>query len=117
VFLLGLFGKKATARGALTGIAFGVAAALVHLALAASGRIDYGSMMSANFYIAMVAFTVAIIAGLAFSSSTGRKSDAELDLLVYRRKGAGALAPPSLLWWTLAATLVCACALLNFWWR
>jgi SSS family solute:Na+ symporter len=117
VFLLGLFGKKATARGALAGIVAGVAAALLHLSLVATGQIHYGSMMSASFYIAMVAFVVAMIAGLGFSRPAGRKSDAELDMLVYRRRGDGALASPSRLWWALAATLVCACALLNYWWR
>ena len=117
VFLLGLFGKKATARGALAGIVVGVSAALLHFALATTGRIVYGSMMSANFYIAMVAFVVAMIAGLAFSRPSERKSDIELDRLVYRRRGDGALPSPSRLWWALATILVCACALLNYLWR
>ena len=117
VFLLGLFGKRTTARGALAGIAAGVAIALAHLALIASGHIIYGSMMSANFYIAMVAFVAALIAGFASSRPGERKSDAELDLLVYRHRGVGAVASPSRLWWTLAAALLSTCALLNYWWR
>ncbi len=117
VFLLGLFGKRTTARGALMGIVVGVAAALLHFALATTGRIFYGSMMSANFYIAMVAFIIAMIAGLAFSRPEERKSDAELDLLVYRRRGKDGLESPSPLWWTLATILVCVCAFLNYWWR
>ncbi len=117
MFLLGLFGKKATARGALAGIAVGVAAALLHLLLVATRFIQYGSMMSASFYIAMVGFIAAMIAGLAFSNRAERKSDADLDLLVYRHRGDGALASPTRLWWALAAILVCACALLNYWWR
>ena len=117
VFLLGLFGKRTTARGALAGIAAGVSVALVHLGLIASGRVIYGSMMSANFYIAIVAFAVSIIVGFASSRSADRKTDSELDMLVYRYKGPGAVAPPSRLWWTLALALMCACAFLNYWWR
>lgn len=117
VFLLGLFGKRTTARGALAGIAAGVAVALAHLGLIASGVIVYGSMMSANFYIAIVAFVVAVLAGLTWSRRTDRKSEAELDILVYRHRGTDAVAAPSQLWWTLAAALLCTCAFLNYWWR
>ena len=117
VFLLGLFSKRTTARGALAGIAAGVAVALAHLGLIASGLLVYGSMMSANFYIAIVAFIVAITAGSVFSRSADRRSEGELDLLVYRQKGAGAVLAPSRLWWMLAAALLSTCALLNYWWR
>lgn len=117
VFVLGFFSKRSTSRGAMMGLLTGVTAGLAHLVLVLSGRIAYGSMMSANFYIAMVAFLAAIIAGLAFSRRAERKSDVELERLVCRLGGANGITSPSKLWWTMAAALLATCVLLNYWWR
>jgi SSS family solute:Na+ symporter len=114
VFLMGLFSKRSTTRGALAGLSIGVAVAFLHLGLIASGRLVYGSMMTANFYIAMFAFIAALASGIFFSSQGEARNDAALDALVFR---AGAVASPSRLWWTLAVALLACCALLNYSWR
>jgi len=117
IFLLGFFSKKTTSRGALIGLGTGIGLALLHLALIASGHLAYGSKMSANFYIALFAFLPALIVGMFFSRPTDRKSNAELEMLVYSQTGANPVAKPSRLWWALAGVLLLSCALLNYWWR
>lgn len=117
IFLLGFFSRRTTSRGALIGLGTGIGLALLHLALIASGHLVYGSMMSANFYIALFAFFAALIVGVLFSRPGDRKDDAELEMLVFSRAGANPVKRPSRLWWALAAVLLLSCALLNYWWR
>jgi SSS family solute:Na+ symporter len=117
VLLMGLFSKRTTSGGALAGLSIGVALACIHFGLVASGHLVYGSMMSANFYIAIFAFIASLAGAMAFSQRGDLMSEAALDSLVYRRTGRGAVASPSPLWWTLAAAIVACCALLNYWWR
>ena len=117
VFLLGLFTKRTTSRGALAGLCSGVAVALAHLSLIASGRMVYGSMMTASFYIAITAFVAALGAGVAFSRKEERKSTESLESLVYTSRGANPIAHPTRLWWALAGVLLICCGLLNYLWR
>lgn len=117
VLLIGLFARRTTSRGALAGIAGGVSIGLAHLGLVLSGRLRYGSMMSANFYIALTAFFTSLILGTAFSRKSERKTDAQLDKLVCRFRDLDAIASPSPLWWTLALTLLAVCGYLNYLWR
>jgi SSS family solute:Na+ symporter len=117
IFLIGLFSKRATSRGAIVGLVSGVAISLVHLFLVFSGRMPYGSMMIANFYIAMGGFLTALVLGIACSSRAEQKSDAQLEKLVCHLRGPGRVTPPSTLWWLLAVALLGACAVLNYVWR
>jgi 4-hydroxybenzoate polyprenyltransferase len=73
--------------------------------------------MSANLYVALYAFFTALSVGLLFSRKAERKSDAQLERLVYtpglNRESTGA----SALWWLFACSLLAACGALNYFWR
>lgn len=116
VFLLGVFTRRATGSGALTGLFCGIGIAFLHHGLLAAHILSYGSLMSANFYVAMAAFTTSLLVGLAASRQKDRKSHAALENLVFDPKGA-ALLNPGALWWALAAALAISCAILNYLWR
>jgi solute:Na+ symporter, SSS family len=115
VFVLGVFTRRATANGALAGLSAGFLLALGHHALVAAHVLQYGSLMSANFYVAMAAFTTSLVVGLAASRPADRKPLAETDALVF--SPAGALKNLGALWWVLAASLLACCAVLNYIWR
>jgi len=116
VFVLGIFTRRATARGAIAGLAAGASLAIVHHSLMAFGVLYYGSMMIANFYVAIYAFVTALIVGWLASRATDARSDAALDSLVWGREQAIA-AMPSPRWWALALLLLATCASLNYlWW-
>ncbi|MFP5237818.1 MAG: sodium:solute symporter family transporter [Acidobacteriota bacterium] len=116
VFFIGVFTRRATARGALAGLSSGILLAFTHHLLVALRVLHYGSLMSANFYVAIAAFAVSLLVGLAASRPTEQKKDDELGSLVFSRCGA-MLAKPSRLWWGLAAGLLLACGILNYLWR
>jgi len=117
VFLMGVFTRRATSKGGVAGLFSGVAVAFVHHGLVAAGRLRYGSLMSANFYVAIYAFAVALAVGLIFSRPADRKEDAQLKSLVYRRGDPDESMQPSPTWWLLACLLLAACGVLNFYWR
>lgn len=117
IVLMGIFGKRATSRGAIIGLVCGLAAALLHLGLIASGHLVYGSMMSVSFYTAAFAFVTALGTGIIFSRPEERKSSAQLEQLVYQRGSADEATASSKLWWMLATLLIISCALLNYIWR
>jgi solute:Na+ symporter, SSS family len=117
IFLIGLFSRRGTPRGAIAGLTSGVAIGLAHLGLVLSGLVIYGSMMNANFYIAIYSFVTALVIGVAYSRTAERKSDAQLEKLVCRLGKAGGVTLPSRLWWVLATALLVACAFLNYVWR
>lgn len=56
---------RRAARGGLGGFAFGVASAMIQQSLVIAGVLRFGSQMSANFYTAILSFTVTIMATLA----------------------------------------------------
>jgi SSS family solute:Na+ symporter len=117
VFLIGIFTRRATSRGAVAGLCSGVALAAAHHGLVATGWLTYGSLMSANLYVALYAFFISLSVGLIFSKRTERKSDAELERLVYR-SGQNRESPRvSALWWLLVCSLLTACGALNYFWR
>lgn len=116
VFLLGMFTRRATARGALAGLACGASLALAHHGLAAAGLVHYGSLMTANFYVAIYAFAASLAAGLLFSRGGERKSEAQLERLVWR-PGVLRYAAPRWRWWMLAGLLLALCVALNVLWR
>jgi SSS family solute:Na+ symporter len=117
IFLIGLFTRRATARGAMVGLVSGVAVGFAHLGLVLSGRVVYGSMMNANFYAAMLAFLTALVVGVVFSRTAERRCDAQLEKLVSRLGTKSEITAPSKLWWMLATALLLTCAWLNYVWR
>lgn len=117
VFLIGVFTRRATPRGAVVGLSSGVVLAAVHYGLVAAGWLVYGSLMSANLYVALYAFGTALSLGLLFSRRAERKSDAQLERLVYTPGQGHESTRASVLWWLLASSLLAACAALNYFWR
>ena len=117
VFLIGIFTRRATSRGAVAGLLSGVLLAAVHHVLVATGWLLYGSLMSANFYVAVYAFVTALSVGLLFSKRAERKSVADLIGLVYEHGQSGGSTQASAAWWLLAGLLLVACATLNYLWR
>ena len=101
------------ARGGVAGLAMGVASAAVHQSLVFVGVLHYGSQMSANFYAAMLSFSVTCICALAAGGMRGS----------VRAEGAGGaelvripvlFTAPAVTW---ALVVVAACVLFNalFW--
>jgi SSS family solute:Na+ symporter len=117
VFLIGIFTKRATSRGAVAGLAGGVLLAVVHHGLVAARWLVYGSLMSANFYVAVYAFFTALIVGLLFSRRADGKSESQLEVLVYKRIRSDGPTRMSAVWWVLASLLLGACGILNYLWR
>jgi hypothetical protein len=91
--------------------------ALLHHGLVAAGWLVYGSLMSANFYVAVYAFLTALGVGLLFSRRAERKDDIHLKGLIYERGQNRVSAQSSIAWWILACLLLAACAALNYLWR
>lgn len=117
VFLIGIFTRRATSRGAAIGLCSGIFLALVHHAMVAVRWLVYGSLMSANFYVAVYSFLASLGMGLLFSRKTERKSDLQLERLVYWGRHPGDPAQVSAVWWLLAFLLLAACVMLNYVWR
>jgi SSS family solute:Na+ symporter len=97
-FLLGMFNKRTTGHGAFWGLVCGTSsAAIVHglsqpagaASLVKGGWLGgvlhtFPSEMAQNFWIAIIAFSVALIAAIIISLATKRiKTDEELNGLVY----------------------------------
>ena len=97
-FLLGMFNKRTTGHGAFWGLISGTtSAAIVHGLTQPAGAASlvkggwYGTVvhtfpseMAQNFWIAIIAFSVALVAAIIISLSTKRtKTDEELNGLVY----------------------------------
>lgn len=117
IFLIGIFTRRATSRGAVAGLLSGVTLAALHHGLVAIGWIAYGSLMSANFYVAVYAFVTSFTVGLLCSRQAERKSNAQLEGLVYMYGQTSKSMRPSVTWWVLASLLLAACATLNYLWR
>jgi SSS family solute:Na+ symporter len=117
VFLIGIFTRRATARGALVGLLSGILSAIAHHVLIAIGWMVYGSSMTATFYVAIYAFFISLGAGLLFSNKADRATDAHLERLVYRPRQNDDPTRASAVWKVLACLLLAACAVLNYIWR
>ena len=59
---------RRVASGGLGGFAAGVASAALHQSLVYGGVLHYGSQMSANFYAAMLSFTVTCVGALVIGA-------------------------------------------------
>ena len=112
VFLLGMTTRRTNERGAIAGFMAGTTVALLHLLAFSRGWLHYGSVMSANFYVAIYAFSTSVV--VAWLASAGRASRNELRpslQMSLRVRGI-----PRLLW-ILSALLLGACIGLNVIWR
>ena len=67
-------------RGGLGGFVLGFASAVAHKVLVEAGALHYGSRMSRNFYTAILAFTVTIVATLAIARLRGQDAEPSEDM-------------------------------------
>ncbi len=117
-FLLGMFTKWATPWAGFWGLLLGTLASLFHRLAYSLHWLRYGSDMSANFYGAMVGWSVCFTTTVLISAFTKRKPSEELEQLVFqpakgRRKLKDSLLGP----WGLAAGIAAVCVGLNWWLR
>ena len=114
IFLMGTFTRRATSQGAIAGLVSGVTVAIVHHGMVAAGWLVYGSLMSANFYVATFAFGTALVVGLICSKGA---QTARSDQFIAKLRQGNRPTRRSLTWWILAAFLLTTCAFLNYLWR
>ena len=117
-FLLGMFTTWATPSGGFWGLLAGTLASVLHRLAYSAHVLPYGSDMSANFYGAIVAWSICFVTTVLVSSVTQRKPLSELQGLVYvpksRREGKPDIVTGS---WILAAVILVVCVGLNWWLR
>jgi len=119
IFLLGMFWKRTSPNAAFTGLLTGIASAITHYLLYASGIIHYPSPMANNFYQAIWAFSICFVVTVVVTTFTEPRKEEELVGLVY------ALTPRQktghLPWYErpgiMASGVLLLCAVLNiiFW--
>jgi SSS family solute:Na+ symporter len=114
IFLLGMTTRRVNQRGAIAGFLAGTAVALLHLLAVGLGWLHYGSMMSANFYVAIYAFCTSVIIAL-IASSFGRAASDEQSGAALQMSFRTSSNQPLL--WILSALLLAACISLNIFWR
>ena len=117
IFLLGMFTRWATPWGGFWGLLIGISIGVGHNMAARAHLITYGSQMSANFYGAIYAWSVTMVAISVISVFTRGKDRQQLEGLVCEiRSIRGATrATRSVL--ALALLLGLACVALNIWFR
>jgi len=69
---------RRSAGGGVAGFALGLASAILHQVLVHAGVLHYGSRMSANFYAAVLSFTVASVSTLV-AARAGRKRESPVS--------------------------------------
>ena len=78
--------RRTTERGAIAGFLTGTTVALLHLAATSLGWLHYGSVMNANFHVAIYAFSSAVVVGwLASSPRSGELSPSAPRLVFHWR--------------------------------
>jgi SSS family solute:Na+ symporter len=90
-FLLGMFWKRTTAKGAFAGLTIGTGAAVLTLCTTVAedngGWIahlyHFPSQMAQNFWIAIIAFTTCFVISVAVSMVTTPRTDKDMEGLVY----------------------------------
>jgi len=112
IFLLGMTTRRTNERGAVAGFLAGTSVALLHLIAFSRGWLHYGSVMSANFYVAIYAFCTSVIVAWLVSGVNLRKGEQPPAL----RMNLTVRGIPQLLW-ILSALLLCVCVGLNVMWR
>lgn len=112
VFLLGMFSTWATPAAGFWGLLCGVLAAAGHNLAARYGVISYGSQMLADFYGAIVGWSVCLVAATLISRFTRSKSREELHGITYFTQDHTLASIPKQSW-IFAAVLLLACISLN----
>ena len=112
IFLLGRWKPSVNAQAALGGLTCGVSIALIHQGLVLGGVFHYGSMMSANYHVAVYGFTACFLAAFALRSSRDDSADApdSEDAATLKNSDERAI----LIW---SAILVTLCIGVNWIWR
>jgi solute:Na+ symporter, SSS family len=82
-FIIGMFWKRATPWGGFAGIVAGTLGAFITHQLTSSGTLDVGSYLAADFWGAIVAFSLDAVVTVVVSLLTQPKPVRELDGLVW----------------------------------
>ncbi|MHB1022755.1 MAG: sodium:solute symporter family transporter, partial [Acidobacteriaceae bacterium] len=116
IFLLGMTTKRTTMRGALWGFSSGIGVALIHHFCVEQHWIHYGSVMSANFYVAILGFCTAITVAWIVSMRSREETVRDVSRFMFDRRmtWSGGNAP---FLWLLALLLLTVCIVLNVLWR
>ncbi len=116
IFLLGMTTRRTTARGAFLGFLCGAGVSLAHESAVMLRLIRYGSIMNANFHIALYSFGIAlVVASLASTEPERETAPQPAPMRLTLREGLRGEKIGRLL--VLSALLLAICALLNFAWR
>lgn len=113
IFLVGMLTRRVNERGAIAGFLSGTAIALLHLLAFSRGWLHYGSVMTANFYVAIYAFSTSVLVAWMMSlrsEAVPRTIANPLQMTLSMR------ATPRLLW-ILSVVLLMACVGMNIIWR
>jgi SSS family solute:Na+ symporter len=112
-----MFTRWATPWGGFWGLLIGISVGVGHNIAARAHLISYGSQMSANFYGAIYAWSVTMVAISVISVFTRGKDRLQLDGLIceIRAIRGATLATRSV--FALALLLALACVALNVWFR
>jgi SSS family solute:Na+ symporter len=116
VFLLGMFTTWATASAGFWGLLSGLLVAATHNFAVRFGFINYGSQMLANFYGAIYGWTTCMAVACVVSAFSKRKSPAQLKNITYftQESGRRKISAKS---WSLAASVLLTCVILNYLFR
>lgn len=110
---LAALAPRRVARGGLAGFTLGLVSAALHQALVYAHLLHYGSQMSANFYAAILGFTIAALSTLAIGS-VRRQATPQSSLGEATFRVAVCFSTPTVL---LAIGIMCVCVVLNvFFW-
>jgi SSS family solute:Na+ symporter len=111
---LAALAPRRVARGGVGGLAAGVVSAGLHQSLVFVGMLRYGSQMSANFYAAILSFTVTCAGTLAMGGFRAPIHDAESGTAGEPMRVPVRFSVPTVMW---ALVVAAACILFNmiFW--
>ena len=115
IFLLGMTARRATARGAFWGLIAGVTLGIAHHLCVYAHLLVYGSVMSANFHVAVYTFCAAFAVGWCLRARSALEPMHSGGLFLDPRTGFRGERVGLL--WLLAAALLLSCLTLNLVWR
>jgi solute:Na+ symporter, SSS family len=115
LFLLALFRRRARARSALAALACGTGFAAVHHWCVYRHLLRYGSMMSANFHVAVYSFTVTLCLGWLLRARDDLAQTATPQPVFASARAPFVQRDGSLLW--LSGALLILTVALNVYWR